>query len=73
VDEGLIEEGVRALRAAALEKEGIRQTEILHWLRRLVPTYAPSPTGLGRYDQNFKDRRDSSGSHPVYRPGNKLA
>jgi FlaA1/EpsC-like NDP-sugar epimerase len=73
MDEALIEEGVRALRAAALEKEGIRQTEILHWLQRLVPTYAPSPTGLGRYDQNAKDRRDSSGSHPIYIPGSKLA
>ena len=73
VDEGLIEEGVRALRAAALEKEGLRQTEILHWLRRLVPTYAPSPTGLGRYDPNSKERRDSSGSHPVFIPGSKLA
>jgi FlaA1/EpsC-like NDP-sugar epimerase len=66
MDEDLIEEGVTALRMAALEKEGVRQTQILLWLRRLVPSYAPSPTGLGRYSGEPKDRRAASGSHPVY-------
>ncbi len=70
MDEDLIEEGVAALRLAALGKEGARQTQILHWLRRLVPTYAPSPIGLGRYDEQAKARR-GSGSHPVYIPGIK--
>ncbi len=64
IDEDLIEEGVAALRQAALEKEGLRQTQILHWLQRLVPSYAPSPTGLGRHGGEAKDRR-VSGAHPV--------
>ena len=63
----LIEEGVSALRMAALENEGARQTQILQWLKRLVPTYAPSPTGLGRFDQAAKDRR-GSGSYSIYIP-----
>lgn len=67
MDDDLIEEGISALRAAATEKEGTRQTQILHWLKRLVPTYAPSPAGLGRYDQNSRDPRTSSGAHSVYR------
>jgi hypothetical protein len=29
--------------------EGLRQQEILHAFKRLVPTYSPSPTGLGKY------------------------
>ena len=65
MDEDLIEEGVAALRMAALEKEGVRQTQILLWLRRLVPSYAPSPTGLGRHAGDPKDRR-ISGAHPVF-------
>ena len=65
MDEDLIEEGVAALRMAALEKEGVRQTQILLWLRRLVPSYAPSPTGLGRHAGELKDRR-VSGAHPVF-------
>ncbi|MDR3684990.1 MAG: nucleoside-diphosphate sugar epimerase/dehydratase [Geothrix sp.] len=64
MDEDLIQEGVAALRLAALEKEGIRQAQILHWLQRLVPSYAPSPTGLGRHGGEAKDRR-VSGAHPV--------
>jgi FlaA1/EpsC-like NDP-sugar epimerase len=71
VDEILIEEGIAALRMAILEKEGIRQTQILHWLKRLVPSYTPSPSGLGRYALGPKDRRAPgavSGAHPAYGP-----
>ena len=71
VDEILIEEGIAALRMAILEKEGIRQTQILHWLKRLVPSYTPSPSGLGRYALGPKDRRAPgavSGAHPAYVP-----
>jgi len=65
MDEGLIEEGVAALCLAAMEREGVRQTQILHWLKRLVPSYSPSPTGLGRHAGESKDRR-VSGAHPIY-------
>jgi FlaA1/EpsC-like NDP-sugar epimerase len=65
MDDDLIEEGVAALRLAALEKDGVRQTQILHWLQRLVPSYAPAPTGLGRHGGESKDRR-VSGSHPIW-------
>jgi len=68
MDEHLIEEGVGALCMAAREKEGIRQTQILHWLQRLVPSYSPSPTGLGRHGAPLTDRR-TSGSHLIYIPG----
>ena len=65
IDEGLVEEGVGALCLAAMEKEGVRQAQILHWLQRLVPSYVPSPTGLGRHSGEPKDRR-VSGAHPVF-------
>jgi FlaA1/EpsC-like NDP-sugar epimerase len=58
MDDDLIEEGVAALRLAALEKDGVR-------LQRLVPSYAPAPTGLGRHGGESKDRR-VSGSHPIW-------
>lgn len=60
-------EGVAALQMASLESEGIRQTQILNWLLRLVPSYAPSPTGLGRYSPKAKQDRDS-GTNPAYVP-----
>lgn len=64
IDLPLIEEGLAALRIRILDPEGIRQREILHWLKRLVPTYVPSPIGLGRFDGEARDRR-GSGSHPI--------
>ncbi len=67
VNEDLIETGLVALRMAIKEKEGTRQTQILQWLRRLVPTYSPSPTGLGRYGEDARDRR-ASGAHAIYIP-----
>ena len=52
--------GLEALGAALTLPEGDRQREILHWLKIMVPTYKPSPTGLGRYDKDSTDRRNSS-------------
>jgi len=68
VDGGLLEEGILALGHAAKLGDGPRQAAILHWLKRLVPSYAPSPTGLGRYGEDTKDRRGASGSHAVFLP-----
>jgi FlaA1/EpsC-like NDP-sugar epimerase len=47
---GQLEQGIEALALAVTLPDGDRQREILHWLKRLVPSYRPSPTGLGRYD-----------------------
>lgn len=66
IDGSLLEEGVLALGQAAQFGDGQRQSEILRWLKRLVPTYAPSPTGLGLYGEGVKDRRGASGSHAVF-------
>ena len=58
LDPGLLEEGLAALGAALALPEGERQREILRWLKRLVPTYRPSPTGLGRYDEEAPRARE---------------
>jgi len=68
VNDRLIEEGVAALRLAAMEGEGTRQTQILDWLQRLVPSYSPSPTGLGRYRKDASGSR-VSGAYAVYSSG----
>jgi FlaA1/EpsC-like NDP-sugar epimerase len=68
LEDDLLEEGLLGLRLSLIEPEGTRQKEILHWLKRLVPTYSPSPLGLGRYGEEVLDRR-GSGSHPIYIPG----
>lgn len=72
VGDDLLEEGLAALHLSILEHDGKRQAEILRWLRRLVPTYSPSPLGLGRYAHDHRDRR-SSGAHAVYVPGQHQA
>jgi len=58
LDPGLLEEGLAALGAALALPEGERQREILRWLKRLVPTYRPSPTGLGRYEEEAPRARE---------------
>jgi FlaA1/EpsC-like NDP-sugar epimerase len=67
-EEALFEEGLDALRLAMEEDEGRRQAQMLRWLRRLVPTYTPSPLGLGRYGDERRDRRHS-GANPVFLSG----
>ncbi len=65
VDDDLLEEGLAALQLAVLDREGLRQRQILHWLQRLVPSYAPSITGLGRFGAGQKDP-SASGAHVIY-------
>jgi len=67
VSDDLLEAGLAAFQQAVMEGEGARQTQILQWFKRLVPTYTPSLNGLGRYGEVGRDRR-VSGSHPVYIP-----
>ena len=50
LEAGRLEHGIEALALALALPDGDRQREILHWLKRLVPSYQPSPIGLGRYD-----------------------
>jgi FlaA1/EpsC-like NDP-sugar epimerase len=66
IDGSLLKEGILALDQATQLGDGQRQSEILRWLKRLVPTYAPSPTGLGLYGEGVRDRRGASGSHAVF-------
>jgi FlaA1/EpsC-like NDP-sugar epimerase len=54
-----LQKGINALTAALSLPEGERQREILQWLKIMVPTYKPSPTGLGRYEKDSTDRRHS--------------
>jgi FlaA1/EpsC-like NDP-sugar epimerase len=54
-----LQRGINALSAALSLPEGERQREILQWLKIMVPTYKPSPTGLGRYEKDSTDRRHS--------------
>ena len=61
-------QGMDALRNAVEEPEGTRQAHILYWLKTLVPTYTPSPAGLGRYGNQPQDRR-ASGANPTYKAG----
>jgi FlaA1/EpsC-like NDP-sugar epimerase len=62
----LLEEGLSALRRAMDQDEGTRQLGLLRGLQQLVPTYAPSPTGLGRYGLPRVNGRGASGAHPIY-------
>jgi FlaA1/EpsC-like NDP-sugar epimerase len=54
-----LQNGIDALCEALALPEGARQREILKWLKIMVPTYKPSPTGLGRYEKDSADRRQS--------------
>ena len=49
MDEAFLLEGLDALQRAVHLPEGLRQREFLKWLQELVPTYQPSPVGLGIY------------------------
>ena len=60
----LLEQGLLGLLAALKAAEGQRQIQILHWLQQLVPSYQPSPTGLGRYGEQVADRR-ASGAYAI--------
>ncbi|MCE1204315.1 MAG: polysaccharide biosynthesis protein [Holophagaceae bacterium] len=56
---------LQALRKAVLLPDGRRQKEVLRLLKEIIPSYAPSPIGLGRFGEDFLHRRKSA-SHPVY-------
>jgi FlaA1/EpsC-like NDP-sugar epimerase len=49
MDEDLLRIGLDALQKAVHLPAGTRQREFLRWLQELVPTYQPSPVGLGIY------------------------
>ena len=66
VQSTLLDEGIAALRMALQKGEGVRQTDILVWLKRLVPSYDPSPTGLGRFAHPQVNGRGASGAHAIY-------
>ena len=48
-DPAVLDAGLAALKALACYPEGERQRAILSWFMQLVPSYRPSPEGLGRY------------------------
>ena len=50
----VLEETLQRLREAITLPEGQRQREILRCFKRLVPTYQPSPIGLGKYAEPEK-------------------
>jgi FlaA1/EpsC-like NDP-sugar epimerase len=54
-----LRQGLADLTAAVALPEGDRQRQILKLLKQLVPTYLPSPSGLGRYE------RDAPGRNPA--------
>jgi len=56
-DSMALQEDIDALAAAVALPEGEQQREILRLLKRAVPTYHPSPTGLGRYEKDAEERR----------------
>ncbi|HZU53096.1 MAG TPA: nucleoside-diphosphate sugar epimerase/dehydratase [Holophagaceae bacterium] len=64
-----LDEGLASLRLAVRLPEGDRQREILRLLKSLVPTYAPSRTGLGRFE---KDPSGSHRIHPLKQPGKAI-
>ncbi len=66
IDHALLEAGLADLKVKLLGPDGTRQRDILHWLKRLVPTYTPSPIGLGRFDEAARDHHRGSGSHPAF-------
>ena len=49
MDETFLLQGLEALQRAVHLPEGVRQREFLKWLQDFVPTYQPSPLGLGIY------------------------
>ena len=49
MDEAFLQQGLEALQRAVHLPSGTRQREFLRWLQELVPTYQPSPVGLGIY------------------------
>ncbi len=49
MDEELLRRGLESLKRAVHLPGGTRQREFLRWLQELVPTYQPSPVGLGIY------------------------
>ncbi len=49
MDEAFLKQGIEALQRAVHLPSGTRQREFLRWLQELVPTYQPSPVGLGIY------------------------
>jgi FlaA1/EpsC-like NDP-sugar epimerase len=65
-----IEAGLDLLRQTLAAPENHRQTEILKCLRHLVPSYTPSPNGLGRFAEDAKDPR-GSGQFTVLRPASE--
>ena len=60
LDSGHLQKGINALSRALNLPAGDRQIEILRWLKAMVPTYRPSPAGLGRFERTTADRRRSS-------------
>ena len=65
IDPELLTRGIEALASAARLPDGARHRTILEWLQRLVPSYTPSPTGLGRFQPGVDDR--ISGAHKALR------
>jgi len=59
-DSQSLRETINALVAAIDLPEGGRQRQILNLLKEAVPTYTPSPTGLGRFEPDAKERRPMS-------------
>lgn len=63
----LLDRSLAALSSALGSPEGQRQSEILTEFLRLVPTYSPSPLGLGRYAEGSHSRRGHA-TNPSFRP-----
>jgi len=59
---------LQALQEAVILPDGRRQKEVLRLLKEIIPTYTPSPIGLGRFGEEFL-RRKRSGSYPAYTEG----
>jgi len=56
---------LQSLRSVVLQPDGRRQREVLRLLKEIIPSYVPSPIGLGRFGEDLPNRRQS-GSHPAY-------
>ena len=54
---------LRDLRDAVELPDGVRQRAIVHGFQELVPSYHPSPTGLGRYLEPPMQLEDAVGIH----------
>jgi FlaA1/EpsC-like NDP-sugar epimerase len=59
-DSRRLQQSIEDLTGALALPEGERQREILRLFKLAVPTYVPSPTGLGRYEPGAEERRPSS-------------